>query len=156
MAAVDLMYRYSLAYFVSLFLRYIEASERSRDVPARLAALKKHFTHFLYTNVCRSLFEAHKLLFAFNLAVKIAAAHGEVEAAHLSFLLTGGIAMATPHANPAEGELTAKAWGELCRLTDLGGAFEGLREAVTEDAAPWVGCALCSTPARAYSPDRAT
>ena len=140
MAAVDLMYQYSLTYFISLFLRSIDTAERSRDVPARLAALRRHFTYFLFTNVCRSLFEAHKLLFAFKLAVKVALARGDVEAAHVAFLLTGGVAVGAPPANPADGAVSAKAWGELCRLSALGGAFAGLQEAVERDPAPWAGC----------------
>ena len=142
MAAVDPMYQYSLAYFVSLFLRSIEAAERAKGVQQRLANLKEHFTFFLYTNVCRSLFEAHKLLFAFNLSAKLALAQGTADPAHFAFLLTGGIGGKDPGgATPAPVALPDKVWGELCRLSSLGGKFSGLAEAVAAAPAPWLECA---------------
>ena len=56
----------------------------------RLQILQEHFTLFLYTNVCRSLFEKDKLLFAFSLAVHIGQAAGTVAAEQYKFLLIGG------------------------------------------------------------------
>ena len=40
---------------------------------ARGAVLNEAFTYALYANVCRSLFERHKPMFAFMLAVKVRA-----------------------------------------------------------------------------------
>jgi dynein heavy chain, axonemal len=143
LATIDPMYQYSLSYFISLFLRSIEASEHTKDVTANLASLRKHFTYFLFTNICRSLFEAHKLLFAFLLAVKIALSRREIDASHLAFLLTGGTGAVDAAApNPADGIFSAKAWGEVSRLSLLGGSFAGLAEGITQDIVSWATCVL--------------
>lgn len=44
-----------------------------------------------YQNVCRSLFEKDKLLFALLLASKLSIDHGLMDPLELRFLLTGGV-----------------------------------------------------------------
>lgn len=44
---------------------------QAESVEERSRALNEAFTYALFINVCRSLFEAHKLMFSFLLAVKI-------------------------------------------------------------------------------------
>ena len=44
---------------------------QAESVDERSRALNEAFTYALFINVCRSLFEAHKLMFSFLLAIKI-------------------------------------------------------------------------------------
>lgn len=103
-------------------------------------SLNAHFTYSLYLNVCRSLFERHKLMFAFLLAVKIRQAVGEVDAAEWRFLLAGptssggGGAEGGAQANPAPEWLTEKSWAELQALAALP-AFRGLLQHMRDNLA---------------------
>ncbi|KAF6266164.1 dynein heavy chain 9 [Scenedesmus sp. NREL 46B-D3] len=138
LASIDPMYQYSLRWFVELFTRAIADSMRSPDLPTRLQLLNDHFTYFLYQNVCRSLFEKDKLLFAFTLALKLRLDAGAVGQQELRFLMTGGVAVGElPLPNPAPDWVADKCWGELCRASDLGPAWRGLAVHVAEHLDEW-------------------
>jgi len=113
MANIDPMYQYSLQWFCALFVKSIAESTKSDDLQVRLDHLSDHFTFFLYSNVCRSLFEKDKLLFAFVLASRLQVAKGSMDPLELRFFLTGGIAMENPNPNPAPEWISDKAWGEV-------------------------------------------
>lgn len=48
------------------------------DLEERIKAINNYFTFSLYSNVCRSLFEKHKLLFSFLLCVRILMNEGKI------------------------------------------------------------------------------
>eukprot|EP00201_Polytomella_parva_P020499 CAMPEP_0175042260 /NCGR_PEP_ID=MMETSP0052_2-20121109/2450_1 /TAXON_ID=51329 ORGANISM="Polytomella parva, Strain SAG 63-3" /NCGR_SAMPLE_ID=MMETSP0052_2 /ASSEMBLY_ACC=CAM_ASM_000194 /LENGTH=3805 /DNA_ID=CAMNT_0016305023 /DNA_START=33 /DNA_END=11446 /DNA_ORIENTATION=+ len=124
MAAVDPMYQYSLNWFIDLFLKSIDASASAATLENRLQNINDHFTYSLYANICRSLFEKDKLLFAFLLACRILLARRELEPAAFSFLLTGGVGV--PEVEQVQRPppsisawLTDKAWAEALRVPNV-------------------------------------
>jgi dynein heavy chain len=86
---VDPMYQYSLPWFTQLFVRGIGAAKPAREIEERLAHLNDYFTFSVYNNICRSLFERHKLLFSFILGVKILQGEDLINPAQYRFLLSG-------------------------------------------------------------------
>jgi dynein heavy chain len=122
---IDPMYQYSLSWFVSLFVRAMEASEKDEDVDKRIEILNDYFTYSLYKNICLSLFEKDKLLFSFIVTIEIMSGEGKIDRGEWRFLLTGGVSVGDSKIpNPVEDWLIPKSWGEIVNLSDLA-AFKG-------------------------------
>lgn len=113
LANIEPMYQYSLTWFISLYLQSIAQSAPSEDLSTRIANILEHFTGSIYNNVCRSLFEKDKLLFALLLTVGIMQGKGQINDLIWHFMLTGGVALDNPHPNPAPEWLSDKAWSEV-------------------------------------------
>jgi len=119
---------------LSLLMQAATIADRGR-------LLNDYFTYSLYVNVCRSLFERHKLLLSLMLVVKTLQHAGSIDAKEWRFLLAGptstGSSQTKPsaadesHDNPAPSWLTDKSWRELLGLSGLP-AFSGFAEHVTQ------------------------
>lgn len=128
------MYQYSLDFFKGLFDTAILSSEQSDDLEERLGFLNTEMLESLYRNICRSLFERHKPIFAALLTIKIKEMNGTLLAAHKNFLLTGGVSLGEELPENPTAWLLTKQWGELNRLELLPG-FEGLLDHFMENHA---------------------
>lgn len=139
---------------------------QASTITERGQLLSDYFTYSMYVNVCRSLFERHKLLLSFMLAVKTLQHAGSIDPKEWRFLLAGPTSQKRASSagaesmgldNPAPDWLTEKAWGELLGLADLP-AYHGLDEHVTGNLehykaifdsnevrrhADWAGCSSC-------------
>ena len=83
------MYQNSLQWFQSLFQNAVKDSQPSADPVERTQTLNSFFTLALYENVCRGLFEEHKLLFSFLLTVKILFGDNLIDIAEWRYFLAG-------------------------------------------------------------------
>ncbi|GFS14673.1 dynein heavy chain 3, axonemal [Elysia marginata] len=136
LANIDPMYQYSLTWFINLYLQSILHSKPSGQLEERIENLNQHFTYSIYINVCRSLFEKDKLLFSFLLCIGLAKGKGQVDDQEWRFLLTGGVALENPFANPAPLWLSDKSWAEIVRASQLP-AFKGFMEMVQNAPEEW-------------------
>jgi len=136
MGSVNAMYQYSMPWFVNLYVKSIEDSEMSDDIPTRLTNLADWFTYSLYENICRSLFEAHKLLFSFTVCIKVMQGQGKIDSEEWRFFLSGSSGATDDIPNPAPQWLTAQIWTPLCSLQRLP-AFTGMATTVAGDLPMW-------------------
>jgi dynein heavy chain len=123
MGNIDPMYQYSLPFFIGLFVLAIKNSEKSNELEQRLENLNDCFRFTLYNNICRSLFEKHKLLFSFLMFVRLQLAYDKLPMDEYRFLLTGGVSMEDPPKCPQDW-VPARCWSELFKLNLAGGVFD--------------------------------
>ena len=78
LALIDPMYQYSLAYFARLFNTVIDNSPKADNVQERIGILLTSITDFVFMNVCRGLFNAHKLIFSFLITSQMLRKQGDI------------------------------------------------------------------------------
>uniref|UniRef100_UPI0037E91524 dynein axonemal heavy chain 1 n=1 Tax=Semicossyphus pulcher TaxID=241346 RepID=UPI0037E91524 len=127
---VDPMYQYSLEWFLGIFMAGIANSERADTVEKRIANINEFFTFSLYSNVCRSLFEKHKLMFAFLLCARIMMNDNKINMDEWRYLLSGGMPI-QELTNPAVSWLSDRVWQDILGLSALNN-FSTLAESFSE------------------------
>eukprot|EP00163_Fabomonas_tropica_P009440 TRINITY_DN1923_c0_g2_i1.p1 TRINITY_DN1923_c0_g2~~TRINITY_DN1923_c0_g2_i1.p1 ORF type:complete len:2559 (-),score=897.69 TRINITY_DN1923_c0_g2_i1:297-7319(-) len=131
LANIDPMYQNSLTWFINLFVQGIAKAPQSNELEERLQHLNDFFTEILYNNICRALFEKHKLLFSFLLCVRIMQGQEKIDPAEWRFLISGS-AGEVDKPNPAPKWLTDNSWAEVVNLSRLP-AFKGFADSIAKD-----------------------
>ncbi|CAM9231099.1 unnamed protein product, partial [Hapterophycus canaliculatus] len=148
LGTVDPMYQYSLEWFINLFEMAIDKAIKAHILEDRLRNLSDCFTAMLYKNVCRSLFEKHKLLFSFLLSVKIMQGEDRIDGEELRFLLQGATSLDLEEPNPlvtGEGWLTDKTWGEIVAAGKLS-TMSGFTADFKANLGTWEGVFVAADP----------
>ncbi|TPX54258.1 hypothetical protein SeMB42_g00367 [Synchytrium endobioticum] len=131
LTGVDPMYQYSLGWFMNLFTSAIAHSEKVEDVAQRVVNINEYFTFSLFSNVCRSLFERHKLMFSFLLSIRILMNDGMIDMDEWRYLLAGGLSGSDQQRmNPVSDWLSASAWSQILMLSSLPN-FSGIESSFT-------------------------
>ena len=136
LAAVDPMYQYSLQWFTALFIQAIRQAEKSEVLEERLATLKDYFTYYIYMNVCRSLFEMHKLLFSFLITIKILMGDNKIDMTEWGFLLSGVTQETLSVDNPSPDWIDGRMWNEILCVSTLPG-FKGFEASFIKHLKQW-------------------
>lgn len=112
LTSIDHMYQYSLQWFCQLFNMSVENTPAAPEHDERLKLLMSCFTLTLYQNVCRSLFEVHKLLFSLILTHKILDGYKEMDPVEWRYLLAGTQLEFPPVPNPVTW-ISENAWPDM-------------------------------------------
>ncbi len=149
LGGVDPMYQYSLEWFTALFLKAIDRTEVvPKDSKATAKNLNSTFTLVLFENVCRSLFEQHKLMFSFLLASRILVGEKRLQQSYLQFFLQGSLTLPSDP-NPVEGGkgwLSDRAWADLTALKSFPSFSNFLEDEFCPKLESWEEVFNSSTP----------
>ena len=137
---VDPMYQFSLQWFTNLFIQSIRQTEAAETLEERIVKLNDFFTEYCYVNVCRALFERHKLLFSFTMAITVLQGDNLIDPQEWRFLISGKPCPRpkrprTPRPRgSANGWIDIRMWDEVCAVSGLE-TFKGFEK----DFATYVG-----------------
>ncbi|NWU42756.1 DYH10 protein, partial [Hylia prasina] len=138
MALVNIMYQFSLVSFLEVFAYSLRKSMPSPILPKRLRNIMDTLTLNTYNYGCTGLFEKHKLLFSFDMTVKIEQAEGRVPQEEFEFFLKGNISLEKSARKKPFPWLPDQGWEDLIRLSELfPEKFESLPDDVEENPDVW-------------------
>jgi dynein heavy chain len=119
------MYQYSLDFFMKLFKRRLELTEKKEKISERISLLINDITESFYLNICRGLFEKDKLLYSFMISSKILIYDGLINDVEWNFYLRGGLGTIEMPANLPP-FITEKLYKDFADLAALSPTFKNV------------------------------
>ncbi|XP_078057018.1 dynein axonemal heavy chain 2 [Mustelus asterias] len=138
MGKIDPMYQFALDAYIDLFNLSIEKSKRSPKLQERIVNLNEYHTYAVYRYTCRGLFERHKLLFSFQVCIKILEVAGKLNMDEYNFFLRGGVVLDREEQmdNPCPGWLADINWDNITELDKLTN-FHGIMNSFEQYPKDW-------------------
>ncbi|XP_073737373.1 dynein axonemal heavy chain 10 [Callorhinus ursinus] len=138
MALVNAMYQYSLIAFLEVFGLSLKKSLPDSILMKRLRNIMDTLTFNIYNYGCTGLFERHKLLFSFNMTIKIEQAEGRVPQEELDFFLKGNISLEKSQRKKPCAWLSDQGWEDIMLLSEMfSDNFGNLPDDVEKHVAVW-------------------
>ncbi|XP_074525804.1 dynein axonemal heavy chain 10 [Halichoeres trimaculatus] len=138
MALVNSMYQYSLASYLEVFDFSLRKSLPHMDLPQRLKNIMNTLTYSVYNYGCTGLFERHKLLFSFNMAIKIEQAEGRAPQEELEFFIKGNLSLEKSACKKPCDWLPDQGWEDIVKLAELfPEQFGSLPDDVKNNSTDW-------------------
>ncbi|XP_076006843.1 dynein axonemal heavy chain 10 [Genypterus blacodes] len=138
MALVNSMYQYSLASYLEVFDFSLHKSLPSSNLSQRLMNIINTLTLSVYNYGCTGLFERHKLLFSFNMTIKIEQPEGRAPQDELDFFLKGNLSLEKSKRKKPCIWLPDQSWEDIVKLAELFPEFFGsLPDDVETNSSDW-------------------
>uniref|UniRef100_A0A3B5MHF8 Dynein axonemal heavy chain 10 n=1 Tax=Xiphophorus couchianus TaxID=32473 RepID=A0A3B5MHF8_9TELE len=137
MALVNSMYQYSLASYLKVFDMSLRKARPDSSLLKRLENIINTLTYNVYNYGCTGLFERHKLLFSFNMTIKIEQADGRAPQEELEFLIKGDLFIKTSKKKPCDW-LPDQGWEDVVKLSELfPDQFDSLTDDIESNSSEW-------------------
>ncbi|KAI9009714.1 dynein heavy chain and region D6 of dynein motor-domain-containing protein [Gaertneriomyces semiglobifer] len=137
LSTINPMYEYSLAAFLEVFISSLHKSKPDINLSKRLAKIMDTLKYAVYNYACTGLFEKHKLMFSFQMTIKLMEAENMIDGAELNFFLKGDISLEEPAIGKPFPWITDQGWKDLLKLSTLNEMFFGLADLVRTNEAYW-------------------
>jgi len=125
LAEIDPMYQYSLKYFTQVFCNVLRLEHPTQTVEVRISTLMTDELKAIFDNISRGLFENHKIIFSFLLALSVERQEGRVTEEEFLFLTRGPVGNIRPKKQPANIKMSQIEWDSCVFLEDNFKSFFG-------------------------------
>ncbi|KAI9102678.1 dynein heavy chain and region D6 of dynein motor-domain-containing protein [Phlyctochytrium arcticum] len=152
LSTINSMYEYSLAAFLEVFSLSLHRSKPDANLSKRLSKIMDTLKYAVYNYACTGLFEKHKLMFAFQMTIKLMEAESMIDPAELNFFLKGDVSLEQPSAAKPFPWITDQGWKDLLKLTTLNANFLMLADHVRKNEEEWQSWVALDAPENAPFP----
>nr|XP_034835442.1 dynein heavy chain 10, axonemal [Maniola hyperantus] len=138
MASVNTMYQYSLSSYLDVFSFSLRKAMPNVILAKRLKNIIDMLSKNIYDYGCTGIFERHKLLFSFQMDIKLEQSEGNVTQMQLDFFIKGNISLEkAARACPAPW-LPTQGWQDIVKLSaDFPEGFANLVDDITRNLDAW-------------------
>lgn len=137
---IDPMYQHSLEHFVHFFIKGIqEYKEYKNDVTTRVEELKSRLTILIFYEICQGMFEKHKLMYAFLIAIKIALQEKSVVPRQWEYFKFGNSKSMEHEAACPEWFADKEKWQNVVGLQAISHKFSEITKVVIESKSYIIG-----------------
>ncbi|KAI9351727.1 dynein heavy chain, N-terminal region 1-domain-containing protein [Zopfochytrium polystomum] len=137
LSTINPMYEYSLGAFLEVFIASLHKSKPDPVLGKRLAKIMDTLKYAVYNYSCTGLFEKHKLMFSFQMTIKLMEAEGQIDPVELNFFLKGDISLEQVSIPKPFPWIMDQGWKDIVRLTTLNSAFAQLATNIAANEEPW-------------------
>ncbi|KAF5830619.1 hypothetical protein DUNSADRAFT_14266 [Dunaliella salina] len=120
LSAISNMYEYSLGSFLSVFNQTLNTSKKDVILENRLHNVIEALTFDIYSYTCLGLFEKHKLMFSFQMTIKILEGETPLDSNFIDFFLKGNLSLEKARRLKPYEWLPDQGWQDLTRLVQIG------------------------------------
>uniref|UniRef100_A0A5K3F2S1 AAA_lid_1 domain-containing protein n=1 Tax=Mesocestoides corti TaxID=53468 RepID=A0A5K3F2S1_MESCO len=138
LSMVDAMYQFSLSAFMQVFLKSLKKAMPNNSLPKRLDNIKSTLTYFVFSYGCTALFEQHKLLLSFQLAIRLQQEANKLHPKELSYFVRGNLCLTDEYFAPPQPWIPIPIWRDCLYLASfLPNKFGRLPESVAKHPKMW-------------------
>ncbi|VDL92009.1 unnamed protein product [Schistocephalus solidus] len=116
LSMVGPMYQFSLSAFIQVFVKALKKAMPNSSLPKRLANIKNSLTYLVFSYGCTALFEDHKLLLSFQLAIRMEQEEKKLRPKELNYFVRGNLALTDEHFTPPYSWIPEPTWRDILYL----------------------------------------
>ncbi|TPX37396.1 hypothetical protein SeMB42_g06902, partial [Synchytrium endobioticum] len=154
LSAINPMYEYSLSAFLEVFAGSLSKSKPDPVLSRRLVKIMDTLKYAVYNYACTGLFERHKLMFSFQMCIRLMDGDGLIDPAELNFFLKGDISLESPREGKPAKFMTDQGWKDVTKLATINPIFMQLPDHLKNDKMKqaWADWVALDAPELSLSP----
>ncbi|CAK1584360.1 unnamed protein product [Parnassius mnemosyne] len=138
MAVVNSMYQYSLSSYLDVFSFSLRKAMPNVILAKRLKNIIDMLTKNVYDYGCTGIFERHKLLYSFQMDIKLEQSEGNVSQAQLDFFIKGNVSLEKASIACPASWIPAQGWQDIMKLSvDFPETFGSLPSDISRGLENW-------------------